>query len=291
MCGIVGIFSPNGTVEPEAAGAGDPPPHAPGPGRPEDVDRGPRADRARPRAALHHRPDDRRSADRERGRAAAHRRQRRVLRLRADPEGARGPRPPAPDALRQRDRPAPLRGPRRRVPRTGCAASSRSCSGTSRTRCSSRRATGSGSSRSSTRSTAGRSTWRPRSRRSLRPACRRAGTARRSSADRAAADIPRRPSTTGSSRSFRATTCSRRAAASQIHRYWDFEYPRGASAGRAAEGRGERRAPPRRARRGRAPAAAGRRAGRLLPERRPRFVLRDRPRVAGTCRARSARSR
>ncbi len=86
---------------------------APRPGRAARLGLARCSRRTRTRAAEHHRPDDRRSADRQRGRAAPHRRQRRVLRLRADPlrAGARGAR--VPDAVGQRDRAAPVRGSRR----------------------------------------------------------------------------------------------------------------------------------------------------------------------------------
>ncbi len=71
----------------------------------------------------------------------------------------------------------------------------------------------------------------------------------------------------------RATTCSRPRGYTQLHRYWDFDYPRVEDEAPAAKGRGARGAPSRRPGRGRAPAAPGRRAGRLLPERRPRLLL------------------
>ena len=83
-------------------------------GRPTHVGRSAWARRARPRTAQHHRPCHRRPADRERGRARRHRRERRVLRLRARAGRARALRKAqAAHALGQRDRAAPVRGPRR----------------------------------------------------------------------------------------------------------------------------------------------------------------------------------
>ena len=116
MCGIVAIYHPHGCVSAEALARGDraaPPPRT---RRPAALDRAARAGGARPCPPQHHRPGDGRSADRERGRAAADRRERRVLRLRADPAraGARGT--PASDPLGQRDRAPPVRGPRSALP-------------------------------------------------------------------------------------------------------------------------------------------------------------------------------
>jgi len=79
-------------------------------------DRHARPGRPRPRTAQHHRPRDRRPADRQRGREPADRRQRRVLRFRVDPHGARVARPRFPDAIGQRDRAPPLRGLEPAVP-------------------------------------------------------------------------------------------------------------------------------------------------------------------------------
>ena len=88
MCGIVAIYHPHGCVSAEALVRGDRAAPPPRPRRPAAMDRAARPGGAGPRPAQHHRPGDRRSADRERGRAAADRRQRRVLRLRADPARA-----------------------------------------------------------------------------------------------------------------------------------------------------------------------------------------------------------
>ena len=132
MCGIVAIYHPQGRVSPETLG--------------------------RATARLHHRgPDGQRQWIAPHGRVGlgharlsiidlvtgdqpiANEDERRQIVVNGEfydferiqrELGARGP--PAPHPLRQRDRPAPLRGPRDRSASTSCAASSPSSSGTSR---------------------------------------------------------------------------------------------------------------------------------------------------------------
>ena len=91
-------------------------PAAPRPRRAARVGPAARTRRPRSRAAEHHRPGDRRPADRQRGREPPHRRERRVLRVREDPPGARVAGARLPHALRQRDRPTPVRGRGRPLP-------------------------------------------------------------------------------------------------------------------------------------------------------------------------------
>ena len=88
MCGIVAAVSRGGGVSQDALQRATRRLHHRGPDAQRRLGRAARPRRARPRAPEHHRPGDRRSADRQRGRAAPHRRQRRVLRLRADPRAS-----------------------------------------------------------------------------------------------------------------------------------------------------------------------------------------------------------
>ena len=224
--------------------------------------------------------------------APADRRQRRVLRLRARPARARAPGPPPPHPLRQRDRPAPLRGPRHRPACTSCAASSPSRSGTAPTTRSSPRATASASSRSTTRSTAGRCTWPPRSRRCF------------------AAGVPARWDRDAffQANHFLATPQDRTlfegiyqvppghfllATGGHVRliRYWDFDYPRPTRTGRTRPDAEYAERVPARAGRGGPAAPAGRRAGRLLSQRRDRLLRRAGPGGGAPAAIRSGPSR
>ena len=98
-----------------------------------------------------------------------------------DPRRAETARASAPHPLRQRDRPAPLRGPRHRLPAPACAASSPSCSGTAATNALRRPRSLRHQAALSTRTWTARCTWPPRSRPCSPPACPPAGTAPRSS--------------------------------------------------------------------------------------------------------------
>ena len=210
--------------------------------------------------------------------APADRRQRRVLRLRAHPARPRGPGPPPPHPLRQRDRPAPLRGPRHGLPARSCAASSPSPSGTAPTTRSSPPATASASSRSSTRSTAVRCTWPPRSRR-----CFAAGVPARwdrdaffqanhflvAPQDRTLFDgIYQVPP----GHYLLAT-----GGAGPADPLLGLRLPGGRRRPADRPRRRVRRAVPARPGRGGPPAPAGRRAGRLLPQRRDRLLRRAGP--------------
>ena len=113
--------------------------------------------------------------------APADRRQRRVLRLRARPARPGEPGPPPPHPLRQRDRPAPLRGPRHGLPAPAARRVRLRPLGRPQ-RHALRRARPLRHQAALLRAvTAARCTWPPRSRRCSPPACPPAGTAPRSS--------------------------------------------------------------------------------------------------------------
>ena len=210
-----------------SAGTSDRVPPSSRAGRAAALDRPARPRRARARAAEHHRPGHRRSADRQRGRAPAHRRQRRVLRLRAHAARARAARPPAPHALRQRDRRCTSTRSSARIACTSCAASSPSSSGTRPTS----------------------TLFAARDRFGIKPLfyAQHDGTLYLASEVKAlfAAGVPARwdhaesssrrracwcrsrtaRCSTASSRCRPATTCWPRASGVRIVRYWDFDYP------------------------------------------------------------------
>ena len=226
MCGIVAIYHRRGAC-PGGAGARHRAAPSPRPRRPAPVDRAGRARRAGPRAAQHHRPGDRRSADRQRGRARSTSSSTASSTTSSAIQrelGASGP--PAPHALRQRDRAAPLRGPRRALPAPAARRVRLRALGRAQPARCSPPATGSASSRSSTRLHDGTlylasevkalfaagvpARW---DRESLFTPSTSAGTADAHAVRRrlpgAARPLPaRRPTST-----------------SQLHRYWDFDYP------------------------------------------------------------------
>ena len=210
----------------------------------------------------------------------AHRRQRRVLRLRARSQrDLEQPGPPPPHPLRQRDRPAPLRGPRHRLPARTCAASSPSCSGTARTTRSSPRGIASASSLSTTRQHGGTLYLASEIKALLAAGVPAALGPRRVLPGQPLRWRPPRtaPSSTASIRCRPATSCSPTAGSVRLIRYWDFDYPAADDArpaGPDAEYAERFRARPGR---GGPPAPAGRRAGRLLPQRRDRLLRRAGP--------------
>ena len=292
MCGIVAIYHPQGRVSGEALG--------------------------RATARLHHRgPDGQRQWIAPHGRVGLgharlsiidlatgdqpiasederrrDRRQRRVLRLRADPARAGTGGPPPPHPLRQRDRPAPLRGPGAALPAPAAR----------RVRL---RAVGRPQQHALRRprplrhqaallrlARRRRSTSPPRSRPCSRPACPAAGTARGCSMPRSWGPSRRTTLFEGISPGAARPLPARRPAGMPAAPLLGFRLPAGGPGARPTRsdedcGRGV----PAGARRGGPAPAPGRRAGRLLPQRRARLVRRARPGGSAHAASRSAPSR